>query len=290
MKLNLLPKHVAKAQGSRGAFFVMVIIVAVCGAIAFLLIQSGRSQLAQEREKVEPLRRQVATALGNSAMADTVISRVTGIERNLKLTEAMLVHNTKYVDLYREVMQYIPSYYRITNLTATPTGPDTCSVSMSGVLKTHRQYADLVAALYRMPGVVGVARQGYAIVDPYVPSLNEQDQLGTMIKPGEANLPSDPVERMAALMQRASATPSGFLGVGAFGTEQGPKGAMPDWSVVNVTMVISQKAMQVPNPRATLDQGAVGAPAGNAPQGFGAPGAPGGPGGPGRPMATPGGL
>lgn len=269
MKLNLLPKHVAKSQGSKGAFFVMVIIVAVCGAMAYMLIQSGRGQLQAERDKVEPARQKVAKALGNSAMADTVISRVTGIDRNLKLTEAMLAHNTKYVDLYREVMQYIPSYYRITNLSATPTGADTCSVTMSGVLQTHKQYADLVAALYRMPNVTGVARSGYAIIDPYVPNLNEQDQIGTMIKPGEANLPSDPDERMAALIQRASGEPRGFLGIGAFGTEETPKGAMPDWSTVNITMTLAQRVMQVPNPRATLDQAATGGGGTSTPAGFG---------------------
>lgn len=283
MKLNLLPKHVAKSQGSKGAFFVMVIIVLVCGAMAFMLIQSGRNQLAAEREKVEPARQQVAKALGNSAMADTVISRVTGIDRNLKLTEAMLAHNSKYVELYREVMQYIPSYYRITNLSAAPTGPDAVTVNLSGVLKTHKQYADLVAALYRMPGVTSVSRQGYAIIDPYVPNLTEQDQIGTPIKPGDANLPSDPEERMAALMQRASAQPDGYLGIGAFGTEQMPKGAMPDWSTVNVTMVLSGRPLQVPDPRATLDQSAGASGGGNTPAGF-----PGGPSNTPTPGQTPG--
>src|SRR5690349_24732829 len=166
MKLNLLPKHVAKAQGSKGAFFAAIILVAVAGAGAFLMISSGRKQLQEARDKVQPATVPVSQALGYSAMADTVISRVTSIDRNLKLTEAMLAHNSKYVDLYREVMQYIPGYYRITNLTATPTGPDTTTVTMSGVMQTHRQYADIVAALYRMPGVQSVSRSNYAIVDP----------------------------------------------------------------------------------------------------------------------------
>jgi hypothetical protein len=272
MKLNLLPKHVAKAQGSKGAFFVAIIIIAVCGALAFGMIQTGRKQLDEARAKVEPARNTVAQAMGHSAMADTVISRVTGIDRNLKLTEAMLAHNSKYIELYREVMAYIPSYYRINSLTATPTGPDTVSVSMSGVMQTHRQYADIIAALYRMPGVQSVSRSNYAIVDPYVPPLTEEDQLGTMIRPGEANLSSDPLERMAQLQQRAANEPDGFQGVGGFGTEQMPKGAMPDWSTVNITMVIGGKPMQVPNPRATLDQAAVDGGGNTPPPGFGGPG------------------
>jgi hypothetical protein len=218
-------------------------------------------------------------------MADTVISRVTGIDRNLQLTEAMLAHNAKYTDLYREVMMYIPSYYRITNLTATPTGPDTVSVSMSGVMQTHRQYADIIAALYRMPGVQSVSRSNYGIVDPYVPNLTEQDQLGTAIKPGEANLPSDAIERMAELQQRASNAAKGFQGIGAFGTEEMPKGAMPDWSTVNITMVLGQRALQVPDPRATLNQSATGGTGNTPPPGFpGGPNAPGTGGGGAPPM------
>lgn len=274
MKLNLLPKHVAKAQGSKGAMFVAVIIVLVCAGLAFGLIQQGRKQLDDARAKVEPAKQTVSQALGYSAMAQTVIDKVTGIDRNLQLTEAMLAHNSKYVELYRDLQNYIPSYYRVSSINATPTSADTVTVTMSGVMQTNRQYADIIAALFRMPGVQSVSRSNYTNVDPYVPSLTEEDQIGTMIKPGEANLSSDPIERMAQLQQRAAAAQQGFLGVGAFGTEQMPKGAMPEWSTVNITMVIGQRPMQVPDPRATLNQSAVEG-GGNTPP----PGFPGGPGG-----------
>ena len=269
MKLNLLPKHVAKSHGSKTAFFIMWIIIVAAGAVTFLMIKKGQSDLAEAREPVDGLRAQVAVAMGNSAMADTVIAEMTNIDRNIKLTQAMLDHNRKYVDLYREVMGYVPSYYRLTSISASPTGPDGCSVAMTGVLKTHRQYADLVVALYRMPGVTNVSRSGYAIVDQRVPALNEQDQFGTPIRPGEANLPSDPDERMAALIQRASA-PQGFLNHNNFGTDNPVKGAMPDWSTVSVTMTITGRNIQPPNPRGTLLQGGTGgAPGGNPGNPFG---------------------
>ncbi len=264
MKLNLLPKHVAKAQGSKAAAVVALIIVGASAAGLFLMIKSGQQQLADARAPIDGLRADVAKAMGQSAMADTVIAEMTNIDRNIKLTEAMLTHNSAYTDLYRDVMAYIPSYYRITNITAASGGPEGCSVSMQGVLKTHKQYADLVLALYRMPGVTNVTRGGYAFVDPRVPALNEADQFGTAVKPGEANLPSDPDLRMAELIRRAQ-TPAGFLNVNNFGTENTFKGAMPEWSNVTVTMTIAGRNIQTPNPRGTLLQGGAGGAQGGVP-------------------------
>jgi hypothetical protein len=243
-------------------FFVMVLIIALAAAATFVLISTGRAKLEAARDRADTLRPQVAIAMGKSQMADQIIQQVTGIDRNLKLTTAMTEHNSKYVGLYREVMGYIPSFYRINSMSAAPTGPDSCTVQMTGVLKTHKQYADLVAALYRMPGVVSVARNGYSDVNPYVPNLNTEDQLGTKIKPGEPNLPSDPDLRMQEMIRRANSGPTGFQGIGGFGQDVFPKGAMPDWSTVSVTMQIVGRPMQVPNPRATLDQHASGAATG----------------------------
>ncbi|MEX2243800.1 MAG: hypothetical protein WD716_08150 [Fimbriimonadaceae bacterium] len=274
MKLNLLPSHVAKSQGSKAMIFVMVLIIAIAGAATWALITTGRGKLEAARDRADELRPKVATAMGNSQMADQVIQRVTGIDRNLKLTTAMTEHNVKYVGLYREVMGYIPSFYRINSMSAAPSGPDSCTVQMTGVLQTHKQYADLVVALYRMPGVVSVARNGYSDNSPYVPNLNTDDQFGTTIRPGEPNLPSDPDLRMQEMIRRANSGPTGFQGVGGFGQDVFPKGAMPDWSTVSVTMQIAGRQLQVPNPRATLDQhagtgAATGQPASNT--GFGAP-------------------
>jgi hypothetical protein len=260
MKLNLLPKHVAKSQGAKGALFMAVLIVGASAVGLYWLMTSSQAALAEAKEPIPQLRSTVETAMGNSIMADTVIADMTNIDRNIKLTSAMLAHNTSYVSLYREVLGNVPSYYRVMNLNASPTGPDGCVVTMSGVLKTHQQYADLVIALYRMPGVTNVTRGGYTFTAPRVPSLVEPDQIGTPVKPGEANLPSDPEERMAELIQRAN-EPTGFLGVNNFGTENTLKGAMPEWSNVTVSLTITGRNIQTPNPRGTLLAGG-GGPAG----------------------------
>ncbi len=279
MKLNLLPKHVAKSQGSKAAFFVMLLIIGGAAAGTFLLIKSGQDQLAEARAPIDGYRATVSRAMGKSAMADTIIAEMTNIDRNIKLTEAMLSHNAAYTNLYREVMGYIPAYYRITSISAAPSGAEACTVNMQGVLKTHRQYADLVLALYRMPGVTSVTRGGYSLVDPRVPALNEADQFGTAVKPGEANLPSDPEARMAALIQRAQ-EPTGFRNINNFGTENPLKGAMPEWSTVTVTMTITGKNITTPDPRGTLLQGGTGGAPGGQPASQqptnrrGAPGAP----------------
>ncbi|HXH60362.1 MAG TPA: hypothetical protein VNI20_03295 [Fimbriimonadaceae bacterium] len=276
MKLNLLPSHVSRSQGALGyiVFAAIVIIVAIFLSVG--MVKRTRAELEAARADAKALEPQVAAALGKSKMADTVVQQVTGIQRNLLLTDAMLKHDTVYTTLYRDVEKYIPSFYRINSIAAAPANAQTCTVTMVGVLETPTQYADLVAALYRMPNVTSVTRQGFANTRPYVPSLNQSDQTGTPIQPGEGNLPSDPAARMAELIRRASAVPNGFLGTGGFGQDVSPKGAMPYWSTVTVTMTINRN-IQTPNPRATLDQQAGGGAgrAGGRTAGFGAPGGPG---------------
>jgi hypothetical protein len=84
---------------------------------------------------------------------------------------------------------------------------------------------------------------------------------------------------MAALIQRAN-QPQGFRNLNNYGTQNALKGAMPDWSTVSVTMTISGRNIQPPNPRATLQQGGTGGAQGGNPGGF--PGGPQGGGQPGR--------
>lgn len=217
----------------------------------------------------------VERVMGQSDMADIVIAKATIIDRNLKLVRAMNEHNTDFTDLYRDVVEYIPSFYRINSLAAVSNGEVGATVTMSGVLQTSQQYADLMVALYRIPNINSVSRVGFTASDPYVPSIIESDQFGTPINPGEANLPSDPEQRMAAMIQRASGSTSGFQNVSNFGSEVNPKGPMPGWSVVTVTLVIGNVDIRTPNPKATIDQQTAGG------AGTGGPGAPGAGGTPG---------
>jgi len=240
-----------------------IIIFLVCCAFTFLMIQAGDKLVTDAREPIDGLRSTVSRAMGNSAMADTVMQDVVGIERNLKLTAAMQRQSAVYPDLYEEVMSYIPSFYRINAINATPTGNRTASVTMTGVIQSDQDYADLQIAMLRIPNTTNVTRGGFVTNRPFVPGLNENDQIGTPIKPGEGNIPSDPEARMADLIQRAANEPNGFLGINNFGTNQGPKGAMPNWSTVTITLQMN-KNMRTPNPRATLDRQRVRAGAQNA--------------------------
>jgi hypothetical protein len=147
----------------------------------------------------------------------------------------------------------------MTQVSATPLGPDTASVSITGTLKTFQQYADMMIALYRIPGATTVTRQGYTNVDPYIPNVNDVDQNGRPIKPGQTNIPDDKYERLAYYQSQGTLT--GFTGTGGFGTGDTTqaKGAMPGYSLVTFNVVIP-RALQTPNPRATLQaQGAAGA-------------------------------
>ena len=277
MKLNLLPSHVAKSAGSKTALFlIMPVIIIAFFAVSFLLVGRGNKEVSDAEDRVNDLMPKVQRVMGQSRMADTVMARVEAIDRNLKLVEAMKSHNTDYTDLYTEVVKYIPSFYRINSMSAVPAGEAGATVTLNGVLRTSQDYADLVIALYRWQLVTNVSRVGFVADDAYVPNLNESDQRGRMIKPGEANMPSDPQEELAETIQRASGGTSGFQGFSNFGTDINPKGAMPGWSTVTVTISVNSGNIRTPNPRATIEQhgsgGATGG-AGGAPAGFGVGGA-----------------
>ena len=266
MKLNLLPSHVSKSAGSKTALFLfMPLIIVAFFAVSLLLVTKGKADKEVAEDKVNRLRPLVQNVMGKSRMADTVMVKATAIDRNLKLVAAMDRHNTDYTDLYRLVMEHIPSFYRINSISAAPSGTIGATVTLSGVLRTSQQYADLVIALYDIPGVSNVSRVGFVPDDAYVPSLNETDQTGQMIKPGEENMPSDPQERLDATVQRASGGTGGFEGVGNFGENINPKGAMPGWSTVTVTISISSGDLRTPNPDATIEQHGTGAAPGGAP-------------------------
>ncbi len=261
MKLNLLPSSISKSAGSKSALVLAIVIIAMASGFTFLLIGKGQKAKQSAVDKANEQRPKVQIVMGIADSADVIIQQVGPIDRNLKLVKAMEAHNTVYTSLYRDVMNYIPDFYRITSLNAAPGGEST-TISMSGVLKTEQQYADLALALLRIPGVSAVSRSGFVFEHDFIPNLTPEDQDGTRIKQGETNLPSDPLDQMEALIQRANTGPRGFQNVGQFGTGEGPRGAMPKWSNVNMTLILAKNIL-TPNPRATIEQQGA-APAGNA--------------------------
>jgi hypothetical protein len=189
-----------------------------------------------------------------SAYAQDVINQATGIDKNIQLARAMNEHSAKYPDLYDEVLSYVPSFLRVTAISAAAGGADGVTVNLTGVLDTFQQYADANLALLRIPNVQNVVRSNFTIDDSQVPNLSEGDQIGAPVKPGEANLPSDPMERMEEMIARAAnGTANTYQGVSGFGDPDATtKGAMPNASLVSFVITIGGKNLQAPDPRATV--------------------------------------
>jgi hypothetical protein len=250
MKLNLLPTYVGKANTAKVMTVVSVLVALAGCAAAVGMIFVSNNNLRQARQEAEELIPQHQQVVALAKSADTIMNTARPIILNINLAEAMQKHSTVYPDLYDEVRRYIPGFFRVTNMDATPNGPDTCTVEIQGVLQTQQQYADLMLALLRIPGAQGVTRSGYQPVNKIIPNLVEEDQVGLPILRGEDNIPSDPQARLEYMIGQGSV--SGFDSTGNFGLVDEPtREAMPNWSLVTVTVVLP-RAIQTPDPRATL--------------------------------------
>lgn len=265
MKLNLLPKTISEAKAGRAAIvFSILLFIILLGAAGGLYAYSDQ-QLKQARDRVAALKPDYDRVVANARVAETKMSDAAQLYRNANLAQAMLAHNTKYPDLYDDLFQYIPAYYRLISMTATPIGAGQCQVTLVGTLQTFQQYADITLALRRFPDVVSVQRSGYQVIERYVPNLQIGDQVAYPIRPGEAPIPTDPIDRMNYLIANAQGT-TGFQGIGGFGSEDTftPRGAMQDWSIVTMTLIVSRD-LQVPDPNATLGAPGGGGAGGSAP-------------------------
>lgn len=270
MKLNLLPTHVGKERQGKVAVVGAVLIVLAAAALTAYMIMIPAGRLESLDSAIAEERRVYNILVTESAKADSTIADAKMLITNMMLADAMLKHSTVYPDLYDDIRRYVPSFFRTISMTAQPASADTSVVTITGVLKTYQQYADLMLALLKNPSVVSVTRAGFQQFDPRVPALTPVDQKGKPIKPGEAPIPDDPLERLDYFIAQGRTT--GFTGTGGFGTDDlGPRGAMPEWSVITLTLVV-RKNLQTPDPRATLASQGGGAPAtgaGGAPLGGG---------------------
>lgn len=268
MKLNLLPTYVSKGNQAKTATVVSVLLalLGILGAVGLIFISKG--SLAEARADAEGKMERAARAVATSKRADEVVSDAQMIIRNINLADAMLKHNDVYPDLYRDIKPYIPGFFRVTQVSAVPNDAATATVTLTGTVKTFQQYADLMIALYRIPGATTVARSGYVNGDPFVPNITDVDQNGRPIKPGQTNIPDNKYERLAYYQSQGTVT--GFTGEGGFGTSDATqaRGAMPGYSLVTLSVVVP-RSIQVPDPRATLQS------QGGATPGAGGSGAPG---------------
>ena len=262
MKLNLVPTHVAKEKASGGAIFVMVILafIGIIGAV--LMSVTSSKALADAKDANTQAMASASDVKARSDQADAIMadSKTHAIVRNVSLAEAMEKHSAAYPDLYDKLRPYIPSYYRVTSMAASPGGAGLCIVTLTGVLTTYQQYADLGLAFMRIPGAVSYSPSGYQITDPYVPNLTPLDLKGRKIHPGDTNIPDDEQQRLAYLI--AHGTETTYTGEGGFGDDNvTTKGAMPNASLVTLTLTLQSDLknnyeLQTPDPRATLALGA----------------------------------
>ena len=269
MKLNLLPTSVSKASTAKGMYFV-AIAVAALGIIAGVgLAVASKGALAQAEADAKSKMQRAADAKATAEQAEVQIAAAAVINRNQKLSEAMMDHNRRYVDLYAKVLKHVPAYYRLDTISATPGGENATTVTLNGYIQSFRQYADLSIALWKIPNAVSVNRAGYQIVDPVVSPLTEADQIGQPVRPGETALPTDPLDRLDAMIARAASAQQGFLGEGNFGAaDTQARGAMPGYSQVTMTVILAED-IRTPDPRATIAAGATGGGAAAPPNGFG---------------------
>jgi hypothetical protein len=253
MKLNLLPTYVSKGKQAQVAIVFAILIVIACGTATVAMMSKSKAELEKWTRKAEEAKPAAEAVVTVSQLADTVIKNSTGVILDASLAKAMQDHNTVYPDFYDKLFPYIPSFFRVTSITATPIDDKTAGVTISGVIKSQEQYAALMLVFNRIPQVQTVTRTGYKISEQYIPSLTDVDQAGRLIDRGGQHIPDNPVDRMNYFISRGSL--SGYTGSGGFGSGQpGLKGPMPEWSQISIALVMPGK-LQTPNPKETLQAG-----------------------------------
>lgn len=280
MKLNLLPTTVSKQKRAKTAWIWggLILVGSAAASVALTVISSG--QLADAKARNSEARPKADQAAAVAASADEIVAKSQTVLKNTSLARAMIAHNAVYPKLYDDLRGYIPSFYRVNSMSATPGGADVSTITLVGTLKTTQQYADLVLALMRFPGAITVSRQGLVDNSAYVPNLDATNQKGEKIKPGQGTVPEDINARLAYFESQAASSPNGYLNAGGFGGDPTQaRGAMPEASLVTIQLVVNRK-LQTPDPRATLassNAAATPAPGATTPPapGLGVPAAPG---------------
>jgi hypothetical protein len=250
MKLNLLPTYVSKEKATRSAFVISILLFLALIGASMLLYVSGSNDFENSKEGIAQLEGDADAAKKTGDYADEVMLKSTVLLRNTALAQAMLDHNKVYPALYDEARRYIPSFYRVTSMSASPMGAGVSTLTLVGVLNSPQQYADLMLALLRWDKVQSLSRAGLNDNAMYVPAPTPLDQLAKPRKPGDAPIPDDPLKRLDYFIGRGRVT--GYQAAGGFGSgADGTFGPMPGYSQVTVTIVLKTD-LQTPNPRATL--------------------------------------
>jgi uncharacterized membrane protein YgcG len=236
MKLNLLPATVSKGAQTKTAAIVAVLIALVGIGGAVVLSLTSQARLQNEKPLEADARARAQQAVDTAAYADEVVAQGKQLVTNVLLANAMDRHNDAYPALYSIVTPYIPRFYRTITMAAVPTGDGTAQLTITGTMKSYQNYADLILALMRIPGVTSVTRAGFQPYDVQVPPVTEGDQQGRPRGPEDNGpIPDDGLERLA--YYQSTATTQKYDGAGNFGNpDVSERGAAPEESTVTVTI------------------------------------------------------
>lgn len=250
MKLNLLPTSVSREKTVRRAVVIAVLLSLASILLSVGMIVTSKKDLDSAKAaalEVKPQAEQVATL---AASADTIITQAEPYLRNVGLVKAIDQHVDVYPKFYAGLMPYIPNFFRVITMQATPIDGSTANVTLVGVIKNQVMYNDLKFALLRIPGVNSIQPSPIGTDNLIVPNLTPQDETGRIRKQSEPTIPDDPMDRLNLFLSKGGVT--GYQNQGFFGsgTPQ-PRQAMPDYNVVTVVFTMPGN-LQTPDVRATL--------------------------------------
>lgn len=253
MKLNLLPKTVDTSGRAKFALFGGSLVFIGSMLAAFAMAKISQDRVTAATEKLAEIKPKYDAVVKIATEADKMMSapQVKQVVTNASLAKAMLAASRVYPDFYDGVKSYIPAFFRITQMSASPIDEKSATLSLTGTVRNAQEYADLMLALLRIPGATSVARAGFQAEDVVVPALTESDQAGKPRKESESPIPDDPIERLQYFTDQS--VPTGYLNSGNFGlTDPGvTKTVRPNESLISVVVTVP-KDLRVPNPRATI--------------------------------------
>lgn len=164
MKLNLIPKTAARGAASKTMFTVMLIAVIASLVVAFMYNQSLQGTLQSWKDDTAAMLPSAQEVVRASKEADEIVAKARIVLTNTALYKEIESRNNAYPDLYDEVKQYIPSFFRVNSMQASSSGDTGSMMTISGTLRTFQQYSDVMIALLRCPLVVAIGRAGYGPV------------------------------------------------------------------------------------------------------------------------------
>lgn len=278
MKLNLLPTSVTREKTARRAWVVTVLMSLVSIGLSIMMIVTSRKALDEATAAALEVKPKAEQVQATAAQADTIIGKATPFMKNVALVKAIDDHTKVYPEFYAKLMPYLPDFFRIYSMTATPLDAGTVSVQMEGVIKNQVMYNDLMFALLRIPGVQGISRSPITTDWDIVPNLTPDDKVGRIHKQSEPTIPDDAMNRLNLYLGRGGTT--AYLNQGNFGSGlDAARLNMPKWNQVTVAFTMPGN-LQAPNIRAALGAGGGGGGRGGGQAaGFGQPGGGGGSGG-----------